>query len=165
MPIFNTSRDAEYKEGMESHLQQLKRPLSYVADNFGKYCRRQEVTRFLVRHELYKSILTVKGSVVECGVFSGSGLMTWAQLSAIMEPAAFWRRIYGFDTFEGFPQVSGKDTSTAKVCEAQIGDLKESCYEELQECVRLFDMNRFLGHIPKIFPISDYQIISESTSG
>ncbi len=153
MPIFNTSRDDEHRAGMELHLQQHKHPLSYIADNFGKYCRRQELTRFLVRHELFKGILTVKGSIVECGVFSGHGLMAWAQLSAIMEPVAFWRRIYGFDTFDGFPRVSSQDTSVSKIGGLQVGDLKDSCYEELQQCVKLFDMNRFVSQIPKVFAI------------
>ena len=47
--------------------------------------------------------LPVKGSIVECGVFRGFSLMTFAQLSAALEPNNLTRRIYGFDTFEGFP--------------------------------------------------------------
>ena len=29
----------------------------------------------------------------------------------------------------------------------------QSCYEELQKCVALFDTNRFLSQIPKVFPV------------
>jgi hypothetical protein len=60
MDLFGTPRDAEYAEGMEAHLQQLGRSASYVANNFAKYCKRQELTRFLVCHELFKLILNVK---------------------------------------------------------------------------------------------------------
>ena len=35
--------------------------------------------------------------------------MTWAKLSAILEPVNLTRRIYGFDTFAGFPSLSEKD--------------------------------------------------------
>ena len=31
--------------------------------------------------------------------------MTWAKLSAVLEPNNLTRRIYGFDSFEGFPDV------------------------------------------------------------
>jgi len=145
LATFETQRDRDYVAGMESHLRRLDQPLTYIANNFAKYVRRQKLTRFLVQHELFKRVLEVTGSVIECGVFSGHGLMAWAQLSAILEPVGYQRRIYGFDTFEGFPHVSPKDEKGV-----QVGDLKDDCYEELQECIRLFDRNRFINHIPKV---------------
>ena len=45
--------------------------------------------KILARYELFKLALPVKGSIVECGVFRGFGLMTWAHLSAVLEPACF----------------------------------------------------------------------------
>ena len=50
-----------------------------------------------------KLVLDVKGSVVECGVNSGFGFMSWLKFSSILEPVNLTRRIYGFDTFDGFP--------------------------------------------------------------
>ena len=54
--------------------------------NFPKYVRRQDISRFLVRYELFKKILEKKGSIVECGVHEGAGLFSFAQMSAILEP-------------------------------------------------------------------------------
>lgn len=152
MKIFATHKEKKYMKEMEQHLQHLKKiaSLSYLVNNFAKYVRRQELTRFLVRHELFKKILNVKGSIIECGVFSGNGLMTWAQLSAILEPVGFFRRIYGFDTFEGFPDVSDKDLVGSEDLDWKPGDLKDECYEDLKRCVELFDMNRFLPQFPKV---------------
>src|ERR1700754_905596 len=82
-------------------------------ENFPKYVRRQNLTRFLALYELFKRALPVKGSVVECGVHHGFGLMTWAKLSAILEPVNLTRRIYGFDTFEGFPGLAEQDVAPA----------------------------------------------------
>ena len=36
--------------------------------------------------------------MVECGVFRGFGVMSWAKLSAMLEPENLTRRIYGFDS-------------------------------------------------------------------
>jgi len=80
-------------------------------ENFPKYVRRQNITRFLVLYEIFKKIIDVKGSVVECGVNHGFGVMTWSKLSAILEPVNLTRRIYGFDTFSGSPSVSSADRS------------------------------------------------------
>ena len=80
-------------------------------ENFPKYVRRQNLTRFLVLYEIFKKILNVKGSIIECGVNQGNGIMSWAKLSAILEPVNLTRMVYGFDTFEGFPNVSEMDHS------------------------------------------------------
>lgn len=116
--------------------------------HFAKYVRRQDLTRMLARYEIFKRVLNVKGSIVECGVFHGSGLMTWANFSAILEPNNITRRIYGFDTFSGFPSVSGADQSLVR--DTRTGELCAHAYDELQEIIAAYDQNRFLGHIPKV---------------
>src|SRR5438093_3086295 len=83
-------------------------PVEVRLENFPKYVRRQHLKRFLAMYELFKRALPVKGSIVECGVFRGFGLMSWAKLSTILEPENLTRRIYGFDTFAGFPKVNEK---------------------------------------------------------
>jgi hypothetical protein len=119
-------------------------------ENFPKYVRRQHLTRLFALYEVFKRVLQVKGSVVECGVNRGYGLMTWAKLSAILEPANLTRRIYGFDSFAGFPSVGHKDKAGPKWETAQPGALRADSYEELLRLIELYDQDRFLGHIPKV---------------
>ena len=69
--------------------------------NFEMQVHRRHLARFIVRYELFKKILDVKGSIVECGVHYGGGVLAWAKLSSIFEPYALNRKIIGFDTFEG----------------------------------------------------------------
>ena len=157
--------EAEYSRKMEDHLRSLTStvPYSYIVNNFAKYVRRQELTRFLFRYDLFKEILNVKGSIVECGVFAGSGLMTWAQLSAILEPVAFLRKVFGFDTFEGFPAVSYNDTIGQANPNIKQGDVRDDSYEDLKTCIKLFDMNRFLPHLSKVQLIKgDFLLTSEN---
>jgi hypothetical protein len=106
------------------------------------------VTRFLALYELFKQVIDVKGSIVECGVHQGFGLMTWAHLSAVLEPANLTRRIYGFDTFAGFPAVSDRDAN--RFATAQVGQLQADVYTELVNLIRLYDQDRFLGHVDKV---------------
>jgi hypothetical protein len=117
-------------------------------DNFTKYIRRQRLTRLLSLYEIFKRILPVKGSIVECGVYRGFGLMAWANMSAVLEPTNLTRRIYGFDTFEGFPKVSSKDQN--ELLDVEAGQLYADSYEELAELIEIYDSNRFLGHINKV---------------
>lgn len=115
---------------------------------FPKYVRRQQLKRFLALYEIFKLVLPVKGSIVECGVFRGFGLMTWAKLSTILEPENLLRRVYGFDTFEGFPEISEHDRNRTACHEK--GGLTGSSLEELRELIDLYDRDRFLGHIDKV---------------
>ena len=117
-------------------------------DNFTKYVRRQQLKRFLAMYEVFKLVMPVKGSIVECGVFRGFGLMAWAKLSAMLEPENLTRRIYGFDTFQGFPSVAAKDQSLHT--NSQPGDLCSDSYDELLQLIGEYDGDRFLGHIPKV---------------
>jgi hypothetical protein len=125
-------------------------PVQTRLENFPKYVRRQHLTRLFALYEVFKRVLNVKGSVVECGVNRGYGLMAWAKLSAIMEPANLTRRIYGFDSFAGFPSIGEKDKAGPKWETAQPGALRADSYEELLRLIELYDQDRFLGHIPKV---------------
>ena len=117
--------------------------------NFPLYVPRQDLTRFVSKYEIFKRILPVHGSVVECGVFFGGGLLTWAQLSAIFEPTNHSRRVIGFDTFGGFTELDGADDGSENA-NAHEGGYGIDSYEEITRAVELFDRNRFIGHIPKV---------------
>ena len=125
-------------------------PLEIRLENFPKYVRRQDLTRFLALYEIFKRIITVKGSIVECGVNRGYGLMAWAKLSAVLEPVNLTRRIYGFDSFAGFPAVGDKDRTGPAWETAQPGALHADSFDELLKLIDLYDKDRFLGHIRKV---------------
>lgn len=117
-------------------------------ENFTKYVSRQRLTRLLALYEIFKRVLPVKGSIIECGIYRGFGLMAWANLSAILEPVNLTRRIYGFDTFQGFPALAGEDENP--VAKMASRDLSAACFNELSELIDIYDSTRFLGHVNKV---------------
>jgi hypothetical protein len=119
-------------------------------ENFPKYVRRLYLKRFLAMYEVFKRALPVKGSVIECGVYKGFGLMSWAKLSTILEPENLTRRIYGFDSFAGFPAVAEQDQPDDAARAPAPGDFPSDAYQELRDLLALYDGDRFLGHIPKV---------------
>jgi hypothetical protein len=84
-------------------------PKEVVTEHFPAYATRQSINRFLALHELFQISKSTKGSIVECGVFMGTSLFSFAHFSAIYEPSNFHREIIGFDTFDGFPSWSDED--------------------------------------------------------
>lgn len=117
--------------------------------NFPKYVRRQTIARFLAYYEIFKRQLHVKGSIVECGVHNGGGVMAWAKLSSTLEPYNYHRKVIGFDTFSGFPEVSEVDLINPEVKEGMFAEQYDT-YSELMEVIKEYDDNRFINHIPKV---------------
>lgn len=148
-PRTQTSSDLDFATGMESYFSLSLGTSVDKLRNFTKFVPRQALAQFLAKHEIFQNILLVHGHIVECGVFLGGGLMTWAQLSSIYEPVNHTRRIVGFDTFAGFPRLSQKDKGD-NLDHAVPQGLTCPAYEDLLECIRLHDMNRVLGHIPRV---------------
>jgi hypothetical protein len=147
-PRRQTTNDRAYAEGMASY---FGRSLGTDMDklrNFAKYVPRQSMSLFLAKHQLFQQILDVQGHIIECGVFLGGGLMTWAQFSAIYEPVNHLRQVVGFDTFTGFAGLTDKDKGDNLDCAVE-GGLATGAYDDLQECLRLYDLNRPVGHIPR----------------
>jgi hypothetical protein len=147
-----TPAEAQVGKNIERIFSECTDSVEIKLQNFPKYVRRQHLKRFLAMYELFKLVMPVKGSVVECGVFRGFGLMTWAKLSAMLEPENLTRRIYGFDTFAGFPTIGDKDKS--QFAAPEVGELSSSSHVELLQLIEEYDRDRFLGHLPKVELVS-----------
>lgn len=148
MKKFRTAAEQEVGPAIARIFENSPDTIEARIENFPRYVRRQQLKRFLVLYEIFKRQLHVKGSIVECGVFRGFGVMSWAKLSAMLEPENLTRRIYGFDTFAGFPSVHAKDANA--VAMPREGGLEANSYDELQALIEQFDKDRFLGHIDKV---------------
>jgi hypothetical protein len=109
------------------------------------YSSRQTITKILTRIKLFEKIREIQGSVVECGVYKADSLLTYFHLSNIFEPFSFTRKIIGFDTFSGFPNVSNNDPEHAK-----ISYLNNVDFELIQEIVAAQEKNKAIPAINKI---------------
>lgn len=150
--IFETRHSEKDKNAYELAEQSFEAssiPTIDKLEAFTRFATKRSLARFLVKHEIFKRILNVQGSVIECGVFNGSGLFTWAQLSNIYEPANHTRKIIGFDTFVGFPSVVENKDNTG-ILQSKHGDLKGSSYDQIAMSVDKYNAERYLSHIPNI---------------
>ena len=82
-----------------------------VIENFAIFLRRVNLAKFLTHVEVFQRVIDLPGSIVECGVFKGMSLLTFTKLVEVLCPGDTLKRVIGFDTFEGFPDLSEKDGS------------------------------------------------------
>lgn len=134
---------------VEKHWTESPLSITEKLSSFPKYCDRTSLSRFLVKSHIFSKIVDVQGSIIECGVHFGGGLFTWANLSSIYEPLNHRRRIIGFDTFEGFPNISSNDTAGCSP-QATEGGYKGGSLEDLVKSIAFYNSNRPLESIPKV---------------
>lgn len=148
MKKFRSGAELEARQSVARLFEECPDSTAIKLENFPKYVARQNLKRFLALYEIFKHVLCVKGSIVECGVFRGFGVMSWAKLSAMLEPENFTRRVYGFDTFDGFTGLSDKDRNA--VANPEPNELAANSLDELQKLIVEYDKDRFLGHLQKV---------------
>lgn len=148
-PKRTTMAEIHYRNELEEYFKYSIGSNVEKLQNFSKYVPVQDLRKFICRYELFKKILDVQGSIIECGVQFGGGLMTWATLSELFEPLNHQRNIIGFDTFAGFSKLSKYDKQKISI-HSKKGGLMINSYNDIQKCISLYDSNRVLRHIQKI---------------
>ena len=115
---------------------------------FALTASRRDMLAFITRYELFKLIADRPGVILELGVQHGQGVMSFAHIISNLEPNHVARRIYGFDTFEGFPQVDPVDQALG-ARNVKPGKLRGDL-DRLRTSIAAHDSDRFLGQVPRV---------------
>ena len=97
----------------DNHLLELYQrngvPRDQVLKNLGLFLDRITWTDYLFFLELYKLQLNVHGVIAEFGVRWGKNLSFLIAMRSILEPYNYTRKVLGFDTFQGLPELHQRD--------------------------------------------------------
>lgn len=93
--------------------------------------KRQTLSRLLYFNELYQKIVDVPGIICEFGVQWGAGMAQLVNLRGVYEPYNHSRKIIGFDTFSGFPDVDEKDGHLVSVGDYATSGGYEAVLEQI----------------------------------
>jgi len=143
--------DRQIWDRIEATVGKHNRPLRDILESFPIYARRINLTRFLVHYELYKIIADLPGCIVECGVYRGAGLLTWAKLLEIFHPGDRIRKVIGFDNFAGFVKLEDKDGSERPDRAKVVGGWNAGpYYSELVDHISVFHDDSFIPRAKRI---------------
>lgn len=143
------SRSSEKENNNRQELCQLFKnnplPENEILMNLGLYLTRQNLTRILMMNEIYQLILQTPGCIMEFGCRWGQNLALFESLRGIYEPYNSYRKIIGFDTFDGFVNTTEKDKDN------QNGDYKvtKDYYNYLYSIMEAHEKESPIGHIKK----------------
>jgi len=88
------------------------------------------VARIILFKKLLDNTRSLSGDIVECGVGASRTFQQLAILLQLLEPK---RKLWGFDSFEGFPEPSTRDWSIRNV---QKGERKDMTVAQVLETLR-----------------------------
>ncbi|MGZ3689299.1 MAG: TylF/MycF/NovP-related O-methyltransferase, partial [Bdellovibrionota bacterium] len=114
----------------------------------GLYMRSSALAKILFVNELYELIKDVPGDILEFGTWWGQNLVLFENLRAIYEPFNQSRRVIGFDTFKGYPEITEKDRRGDTL---KLGGYTVSAnYKEyLEKIIAYHESNNILSNIKK----------------
>ena len=110
-----TEKDMNADQRLADHHADLEQHMSdpEMLKNLGLFIPRMQWADIMHMMKLYEMMVPVHGVFAEFGVLWGKNLALAVAMRGILEPFNLSRKILGFDTFEGFPQVltpeDGKD--------------------------------------------------------
>jgi hypothetical protein len=90
-------------------------------------------SKFITHLEFFKQTATVRGEIVEFGIFKGNSFFRWIKFRDLLEQTGS-RKIIGFDTFSDFPEANFKEDKLRRdafVEETNGG--KSISFEEINE--------------------------------
>ncbi|GAB4040274.1 MAG: hypothetical protein Fur0014_10630 [Rubrivivax sp.] len=113
--------------------------------SLGLFLRGSLLARLLAIAEIYQRIVHLPGAVLDIGTWRGQTAVVCENLRAIYEPLHFNRRIYAFDTFEGYQGFSADDKATELHQNGTYGVGGESYAELLRTLLGLHERSNAMG--------------------
>src|SRR5215472_13994274 len=105
-----SAHEAAARKRLADLLAKTPIPTEELVDNLGLYLGRKQLMDVLALDALYRMILDMPGVIMEFGTRWGRHLGLLTALRALYEPYNVHRRVIGFDTFAGFPEVGEIDS-------------------------------------------------------
>lgn len=148
-------------------LQRCPIPEDQLLSNLGLFLLSKNLARILFMDHIYKQIVSLHGVIIDFGTRWGQNMILFSALRGIYEPFNRHRKIIGFDTFEGFPDVTEEDGQSDLMKKGNVSCVEDYekylwdvaiCHEQHNPCshIRKFDIIK--GDVATTFPqyLSDH---------
>ena len=108
-PTYSNEDERDARKKIRTLFKNSPIPEEEILYNLPLFINRQQLSRIFQLKHFYEQILDVHGVIMEFGVRWGQNLALFTALRGMLEPFNISREIIGFDTFEGFQNLSPED--------------------------------------------------------
>ena len=133
------SVDAEKSVSFLSELvRQSSIPDPELSRNLGIFMSPACIGRLLFLDHIYKKIINIQGVIADFGCRYGQNISIFSGLREIYEPYNRLRKIYGFDSFVGFPETDKNDGANLSQGDYSVPPFYKEELARTLECLRGF---------------------------
>ena len=119
--------------------------IRHYLDLFPVYASRRSFIRQLAHYELFKKTVDLPGHYVDFGIYFGKSYFSWHKFLEVFTPTATHKKVIGFDTFAGFPELASADGKSDLTVQKVPGGLSaESFLSEFLELLELHNSDAVL---------------------
>lgn len=146
----NTSADAAVsaRENLFRLFKSRPLPDKELLVNLGLFMRSGTLAKVLFINEVYEKITHIPGIVCEFGVWWGQTLALFENLRAVYEPYNHTRKVVGFDTFTGYPEI-GENDRRSDIISENVYAVSEGYEKYLDELLSYHESENVMSHIKK----------------
>ena len=147
--LYSSATEQAVRDELLVQLRECPIPEQSLLPNLGLFLNSKNLARILMMDTLYRQIVNIHGVVIEFGTRWGQNLSLFTVLRGIYEPFNRHRKIIGFDTFEGFPEIGKEDKQDTPF--AYVGGLTTTPgYETyLNRILSLHERDNPMSHVKK----------------
>ena len=124
-------------------------PVEQLLVNLHLYMRSSVIAKVLYIDELYQEIIDIPGVIMEFGTWWGANIALFESLRAVYEPYNYTRKVIGFDTFTGYPQVDPED-GMSDIAEVGGYSVGEDYEKHLTDLLDYHELENNLPHLSLI---------------
>jgi hypothetical protein len=123
-------------------------PPEDLTKNLGLYQSKESVATILAMNDVYRRIRSIPGVIMEFGSLWGRRLALLIALREIYEPYDYTRRIIGFDTFTGLPDLHRNDGSSVEVRPGSMS-VPPDYARHLEQVLHVHEMESCHAHVQR----------------
>ena len=134
-----TPADETLRELLRRHIDEPD-----LIPNLGAFGRRMHFMKAFAHYEVFRKVQDLPGDIVECGVYKGASLLSFARFLETFCPGDRTRKVLGFDHFKGLAERSDKDGLDARVGNTAEGWNPSGFRDTLFALVDAFNADAFV---------------------
>ena len=112
--------------------------------NLGSFARRMHFMKAFAHYEVFQLVADLPGDIIECGVYKGSSLLTFARFVETFASGDRTRKVVGFDHFKGLADRSEVDGFDERTGNTPDGWNPSSFRDTIYALVEAFNQDSFV---------------------
>ncbi|MDO6964738.1 TylF/MycF/NovP-related O-methyltransferase [Rhizobium alvei] len=144
--FYPSGGEERYFDRLNEIIQKHPHDIRHYLDLFTVYASRRSFIRQLAHYELFKLTIDLPGHYLDFGVYFGKSYFSWHKFLEVLTPTATHKKVFGFDTFAGFPELAAEDGAEDEAVQKKAGGLNSASF--LDEFRLLLDLHNQDSVIP-----------------